>query len=168
MPDEETTETVEQEKQVETTEEVEQEEEFDKERAMATIRKLREFEKQASRLEKENEALKKAEADRKKAEMSEMDRLQAERDEAQTELERLKLNEQKRSIAREVGLPDELALRIRGETVEEMKADAEMLKEVIPEPAEPGKKPKINPTNPGTTPSQAETDEQRRKRLGLG
>lgn len=77
-------------------------EEFDKERAMDTIRKLREFEKSAKQQLKELEALKKAEADRKKSEMSALEL-------AETELKSLRpeyetLQGQYRSLLTQVGL----------------------------------------------------------------
>lgn len=63
--------------------------EFDKERAMATIRKLRAFEKdakEAAKLRKEVERLTKAEDDRKKADMTEVERLKAEKGELEGKL----------------------------------------------------------------------------------
>jgi hypothetical protein len=138
---------------------------FDPERAMATIRNLREFEKEAKQLRKKVADHEKAEDERKKAEMTEMERLQAELQEAQASLAKRQLDDQKRAIAKAVGLPDELALRIQGANEDEMKADAELLVAAIPKP-DP-KKPNLGPTNPGSGAVQGETDEQRRRRLGI-
>lgn len=62
------------------------EEEFDKERALATIRKLREFEKQAKAQAKELATLKAADEERKRAEMSETDKLKADLEAARKDL----------------------------------------------------------------------------------
>jgi len=156
------TETVEEasETQAETVEQ-ETQEEFDAERAMATIKKLRQFEKEAKALEKENAALKAAEQKRKEAEMSEIDRLKAQNERTEAELERLRTNDTKRRIASEVGLPDLLALRIQGEDEDAMKTDAKKLLEAMP------KAVKIKETggNPGSGLIVKETDEERRRRL---
>jgi hypothetical protein len=111
-----------------------------------------------------------AEKQRKEAEMTETEKLQLQISEKeksltqiQSELEKLKLNEKKREIAEEVGLPTLFALRIQGTTPEEMKADAMVLLGAIPKI-----KTTINATNPGNNSlSDKETDEERRKRLGL-
>lgn len=111
-----------------------------------------------------------AERQRKEAEMTEMEKLQLQISEKekslmqiQSELEQLKLNEKKREIAEEVGLPTPFALRIQGTTPEEMKADAMVLLGAIPKI-----KTTLNATNPGgnALPNK-ETVEEQRKRLGL-
>ena len=53
--------------------------------------------------------------------------------------------------------------RVRGESLDEMIADAKGLLEAMPKP-DP-KKTVVNPTNPGQGAGQGETDDQRRKRL---
>jgi predicted RNase H-like nuclease (RuvC/YqgF family) len=125
---------------------------------------------EAQRVHKKLEDFETAEKQKKDAEMTEMEKLQAsivekENDLKKTtsELEQLKLNEKKREIAEEVGLPTLFALRIQGTTPEEMKADAMVLLGAIPKI-----KTTINATNPGNNSlSDKETDEERRKRLGL-
>lgn len=69
MPDEEPKVETTEEPKTETVKPVEQPEteEFDKERAMATISKLREFEKQAKQLQKKLDVFEQQEAERKKA-----------------------------------------------------------------------------------------------------
>jgi len=157
----------EEEKKVEMTQDVEpQEEEFDKERAMATITKLREFEKEARMLKKKLDAYEKAEQERKEAEMSEMEKLKAQYDKAQAELSRIQKNQQKREIAQKVGLPEALALRIQGDDEEAMEADAKKLAEALPKPEV---KKVMSPTQPGVGAQQGETYEQKRARiLGTG
>jgi hypothetical protein len=72
------------------------------------------------------------------------------------------LDEKKRKIAKEVGLPDELALRIQGATDEELKADAEAVLKAIPQAQ---KQPGIKPLNPGPDANNNETREQAKQRL---
>ena len=122
-----------------------QEEEFDKERAMKTINNLRAYEKKATKLEKELEAYRQKEEDRKKAEMSEIDRLKLEAQEAKSKLAELTIKEQKREIAHKLNLPEALADRIKGETPEEMEADAKGLFDALPKPTTT----KTGVTNPG-------------------
>ena len=150
----------------EITEEVQQEEDaFDKERAMATIKNLRKFEKDAAKLSKELESYKLKEEERKKAELSEIDRLTLEAQEAKKKLAELTLKEQRREAAKEAELPDAFIDRIQGETLEEMIEDAKKLVAELP----PAPKTKSNAgiTNPGQNAvGLQETDEQRLRRLG--
>lgn len=68
-------------------------------------------------------------------------------------------------VASELGIPPQLAERLRGETEEEMKQDAESLKAVIPQPSASGTQPKQTTVGvPGGRPA-AETDAQRLARL---
>ena len=100
---------------------------------------------------------------RREAEMTELEKLEARAKDAEAKLQELNIKEQKRSIAAEVGLPDVFALRIQGETPEDMKADAEKLLGALPKPGKP-----LGATNPGDNASQKqETDAERRRRLGL-
>lgn len=148
--------------QVETPEVEQPEEEFDKERAMATIKNLREIEKQAKRDAKELERLRKAEEERKLAEMSEIDRLKAERDDLAAKYEATRIENLKRQIAAEVGLPEALTMRIAGTTEEELRADAQTLAASIPKVQ---KQAGGSATNPGANHLAGETDDQRRQRL---
>ena len=125
-------------------EEVPEEEPFDKERAMATIKNLRKYEKDAAKLAKELESYKQKEEERRKAELSEIDRLKLEKQEAEQKLHTLTLEKQRREIAEKVKLPFGLADRIKGETPEEMEADAKQLFEQLPKAT-----PKTGITNPG-------------------
>jgi len=140
-----------------------QEEEFNKERAMHTIKTLREREKDAEKAEKELEKYKAAEKERKEAELSEMEILKTRAVEAENKYKELEIKEQKREIAVKVGLPDILALRIQGETLEDMQTDAEALLEAMPK-----KSGEIQKTNPGATSSKTETREETFNRMFKG
>lgn len=148
MSEEEKTEMVEEPKQEEAQEIIEaqeQEEEFDKERAMATIKNLRKFEKEAKKAQERLARYEQEEQERKKAELSEIDRLKLEKQEAEQKLAELTREKQRREIAEKVKLPFALADRIKGETPEEMEADAKQLFESLPKPVTP----KTGVTNPG-------------------
>jgi hypothetical protein len=146
-----------------TTEEVPEEEAFDKERAMATIKNLRKFEKEAAKANKELESYKLKEAADKLADLSEIDRLKIEAQEAKEKLAELTLKEQRREAAKSVGLPDILIDRIQGETPEEMAEDAKALLAGIPKP-----KSTVGVTNPGSNATgDQETPAQRMHRLGF-
>lgn len=149
MSEEEKTEMVEEPKQEEAQEIIEAqeqpEEEFDKERAMATIKNLRKFEKEAKKAQERLARYEQEEQERKKAELSEIDRLKLEKQEAEQKLAELTREKQRREIAEKVKLPFALADRIKGETPEEMEADAKQLFESLPKPVTP----KTGVTNPG-------------------
>ena len=133
-------------------------EEFDKERALDTIKKLREFEKESKRLSKQVEQYEKAEKERKQAEMSEIDRLKAQYEEAAVQLQTLQTNELKRQAAAKHNLPDVLAARLQGSTLEEFEADAEELAKTLPKSSV-----KMGATNPGAAPAKQTDDELRAK-----
>ena len=95
--------------------------------------------------------------------MSEVDRLKAELEDATIELERTRIENLKRTIAEDVGLPKEFALRIQGDDEDAMRADAETLLDAMP--AKPKSNPQVGTTNPGSGNQVKETREQRRKRL---
>jgi len=148
MSEEEKTEMVEEQPEEIKPEEIQEEqteEEFDKERAMATIKNLRKFEKDAKKLQEKLALYEQKEEERKKAELSEIDRLTLEKREAEQKLAELARKEQQREIAEKVKLPFALADRIKGETPEEMEADARQLFESLPKP----NTTKTGVTNPG-------------------
>lgn len=137
-------------------------EQFDKERAMATITKLREAEKQARKDRAELERLRQLEDERKKAELSETDRLKAELAERDAKLKQLTIKTQQQEIAGKVGLPAEFAKRIQGETPEAMEADAKAMLDALPK----GKAaPNVGATSPGEKAITGETEAERLKRL---
>ena len=147
-----------------TPEQAEPEQEFDKERAMATINKLREREKEANKLAKKLEAYEKAEAERKQAEMSETEKLKAQLAELEAKATRLEREGLQRQAAEAAGLPLALASRLQGDNIEAMTADAKAMLEALPKPANP-KPPNIHATNPGANASQGETEAEKRRRL---
>lgn len=134
-------------------------EEFDKERALETIRKLREFEKEAKSLKRKVGEYEEAEQKRKEAEMSETDKLKAQLEKAALELSTLKTNELKRQAAAKFKLPDALALRLQGNTLEELEADAETLAKTLPKGTVT-----VGATNPGAV-SNKKTDEELRAEI---
>lgn len=139
----------------------EPEEPFDKDRAMATIQKLREIEKKAKQDQKELEKYKAEEQKRIEAEMSETDRLKKQADEAMARADQLAAEILRRDVIFETGLPPILAERLRGSTKEEMLADAENLKKSLPLQKTPPRNSPINPANG----EQTETEAQMRERL---
>lgn len=138
----------------------EPEEAFDKERAMNTIRQLREVEKKAKADAKELEKLKAEEQKRKDAELTEVERLKKQADELAKQKVELELSILRRDVIAETGLPAVFAERLKGATKDEMLADAKTLKDALPQTKQPGQ----TVTNPGNA-SQTETEAQMRERL---
>lgn len=120
---------------------------------MATA--LREANKEAASRRKRLDELEAAEKSRADAALSETERTAKEAAELKAKVKDLERREMVRSVADKVGLPPALAARLRGETPEEVEADAKALLELIPK-----NKPVINPTNPGAGATD-ETFEQR-------
>lgn len=143
-----TTETVETPAQVAEVTEVTQEEPFDKERAMATINKLREAEKQAKQDRKELERLKAEEQKRNDAALSETERLTKQANELAAKNAKLEGDILRRDVISETGLPATFADRLKGATKEELLVDAQELAKSLPQLKVA---PKLQPTNPGNT-----------------
>src|SRR5688500_15388105 len=80
-------------------------EEWDKERAAATIIKLREIEKQAKQDAKEFQRLKADEQKRLDAQLSETERLQKQATEASAQVAKLQADILRRDVVSETGLP---------------------------------------------------------------
>ena len=137
------------------------EEPFDKDRAMETIKKLRENEKALKKAASELERYKAEEAKRKEAEMSETERLQAELERYKAELQRSQLDVMKRQAAATAGLPPAIADRLKGETLEELEADAKVILEALPKQKAA---PNLGATNPGEKTTDTETFEEAHKR----
>jgi len=135
------------------------EEEWDQARAMDTIHKLREIEKQSKKDAKELARLKAEEEKRAKAQMTETERLQAERDEYATKTAKLEADIMRRDVIAETGLPPALADRLKGSTQDELLADAKELLKLLPK-----SKSTQSVTNPGGA-SNDETEAQMRERL---
>ena len=136
--------------------------EFDKARAMALIEKLRAENKEAAKAKKRLEEFAQADAKRKEAEMTESEKATKRAQELEAKLKAYERTEAQRKAAEKVGLPGSLAIRLMGETPEELEADAKALLETLPKPTKPT--PGINPTNPANA-SQEETRSQKKDRL---
>jgi hypothetical protein len=134
---------------------------FDKERAMATITKLRETEKQAKKDAKELELLKAEKKQRDDAALSETERLQKQAKELADMNVKLAGDILRRDVIAETGLPATFTDRLKGATKEELLADAKELLETLPTLKTA---PKLPPTNPGNA-QTTETDAQKRDRL---
>ena len=138
-----------------------EQEPFDKSRAMATINKLREAEKQAKKELKELETLRAEKQQREEAEMTESQRLQKQVEEFKAQNAQLQANIWRNAAATEANLPSIFAERIQGATLEEMQADAKKLAEALPKQKS---MPTISPTNPANG-NKPETEAQARERL---
>lgn len=148
--------------EVQSTEAQVAEEPFDKERAMDTIKKLRETEKQYKKDRAELERLRQLEEERKKAEMTESERLKVELEQERAKLRQLSIKAQQREVADQVGLPSVFADRIKGETPEDMMADAKIILEALPKQKAA---PNSGVTAPGDKTVTGETEAEKRRRL---
>jgi len=141
-----------------------QEEPFDAERAKALIDKLRGEIKDLKPKAKLAEELSETEKKRKEAEMTELERLSKQLKDAEAELSKTRLSVLQRDAAAKHNLPAELATRLKGETPEELEADAKALADLLPKHKA---QPTISPTNPGGNASPNETVDQMKARLGM-
>ena len=131
--------------------------EFDK---MAAA--LKEANKEAAARRKRLDDLEAAEAKRKEDAMSESEKAAKRAAELEARLKAYERTDAQRKAAEKVGLPLNLAIRLMGETPEELEADAKALLETLPKPTKPT--PGITPTNPASASTQ-ETDAQKKARL---
>lgn len=139
---------------------------FDKDRAMATIKKLREQEKALKARAKLADELEAENRKRAEAEMTEAERLKAALQEAEAKALAYERAERRRAAAAVVKLPPEFADRLRGETAEELAEDAERLAELLKQTAKPAAA-QVGATAPADGKPVAETLEQKRRRLGI-
>lgn len=145
----------------------EQQEQFDPARAMALIEKLRRENRELSKVAKRASDLEAEETKRKEAEMTELQKAQKRLSDLEAELNNERRARMVQAVAIKHSLPDVLVDRLRGETLEELEADAKVLAETLLKPAaQPKPGPGIIPANPGPNGS-GETREQKLKRLGL-
>lgn len=138
------------------------EDEFSRERAMNTILNLRKEEKEWKRKERELNELKAKDEERKKADMTEAERYKKEAEELKAELARERVGRMRLQVAAEYNLPEALANRLQGESLEDMKADAEQLAKLLPKPKK--ENPTLNPTDISDG-KKGETDQQKRNRI---
>lgn len=122
--------------------------------------------KEAAERRKRLEELETAETKRKDSEMSELDKLKkalAEKDAILTTMQRATAQ---RQVAEKVGLPAVFAERLKGETPEEMEADAKSILAALPKATPPS----VGATNPGSNATgNGETIAQQRARIyGVG
>lgn len=123
---------------------------------------LRKANHEAAANRKKLEAFEAAEREKREAEMSELEKAQSRARELESELAVLRLSEMRRQAASEAGIPAEFAERLKGETLEALKADADQLASILPKSSKTP--PPVPPTNPGNA-SKGETDDQRRARI---
>jgi dsDNA-specific endonuclease/ATPase MutS2 len=102
------------------------------------------------------------EAKRKEAEMSELERANKHAQELEAQVKALQFKTLQQEIAGRIGLPSVYADRIRGETPEDMEADAKVLMDALPKPKAA---PNTGATAPGSNASTGETESDKRKRL---
>jgi flagellar biosynthesis GTPase FlhF len=130
---------------------------------MEQIIKDRLARKEESDKRKANEEKSKAEAEAL-AKNAEWEKLAKQREDelkaAKDQLAAKELEAKKRAIADKVKLPSAFADRLKGNSDEELEADALTILAALPKNT-----PGINPTNPGETGSTAETFEQKKARL---
>ena len=119
-------------------------------------------EEEAARHFKKIQTFEQAEQDKKDAELSELQKEQKRAATLEAENKKIKLDLLKQQTASKLGLPDVLANRLQGETPEEIEADAKQLLETLPKKPNPA-----SATNPGGDRQVAETDAERRRRLGI-
>jgi hypothetical protein len=138
--------------------------EFDKDRAMQTIEKLREFEKLSKIQAKKLAEYDAKEKERIESELSETDKLKKQLAEKEAQLNELTRAQLQREAAEAVGLPSTFASRLKGETLEDLTADAKLLFEALPKPNQ--LQTKVGATNPGSSATgTGETDEQKLARI---
>ncbi len=131
---------------------------FDAARAMKTIEALRAEIKELKPKAKQADDLTAAEQKRKEAEMTELQKLTAQLEKANAELKQAQIHSLRRETAEKVGLPLVFADRLKGETPEELEADAKQILEALPKAP---KTPNVSATNPGAGANVGETDAQR-------
>lgn len=140
---------------------------FDLPRAMTLIEKLRGEIKELKPKAKQAEELAQAQKQREEAEMTEVQKLSKRLAETETALKAERRAAQAAGIAAKFGLPAPLAERLKGETPEEMEADAKALLEALPKPQaqEPAKPKTPGPVNPGSNGKAEESAADRNARL---
>ncbi len=137
------------------------EEEFDKERAMNTILKLRETESKFKKMSRDMERLQEQERQRKEAEMTDVEKYKAKAEELERALVTAKTESMRLKVASKYQLPEKLAQRLQGETEEEMDADGAELAKLLPIKKQA---PQLQ-SNDVADGKKGETDAQKRERI---
>jgi hypothetical protein len=138
------------------------EDEFSRDRAMNTILNLRKQEKEWKKEQKELAELRQKEQDRKQADMTEAERYKLRADQLEAELKAERQGRMRLQVAAEYNLPEALANRLQGETIEALKADAEQLAKLLPKPKKENPQLSANDIGDG---KKGETDAQKRARI---
>ena len=102
------------------------------------------------------------EAKRKEAEMTEIERANKHAQELESKVKQLEINKLQYDVAAKVGLDSRLADRLKGETLEEMEADAKYILESLPKQKSA---PNTGTTSPGGNATTGETVAEKRHRL---
>ena len=117
---------------------------------------------EAAKYRKAAEAIEAERKAKEEAELSETEKLRKRAAELEAELKAARIATLQRDAAAKHSLPAELASRLKGETLEELEADANTLAELLPK----AQAPHVKPTNPGNNASgETETYEEKRRRL---
>jgi exonuclease VII large subunit len=127
-----------------------------------SLEEARKLRREAQTLRSKLTKFEEAETERQNAQLSEVDKLKkqlAETVQAKTALERAALQ---RQAAEKIGLPSVFADRLKGETLEELEADAKAIQAALPKAAAPN----VGATNPGSNATgDGETTAQRLARI---
>lgn len=138
------------------------EDEFSRERAMNTILNLRKQEKEWKQEKKRLAELETKEQERKQSEMTEAEKYKARADQLEAELKEERQGRMRLQVAAEYSLPEALANRLQGDTIEALKADAEQIAKLLPKPKK--ENPALSPNDIGDG-KKGETDQQKRNRI---
>ena len=138
------------------------EDEYSRDRAMNTILNLRKQEKEWKREQKELAELRTREQERKQSELTEAERYKQRTEQLEAELKAERQGRMRLQVAAEFNLPEALANRLQGDTIEALKADAEQLAKLLPKPQK--ENPKLSPNDIGDG-KKGETDAQKRARI---
>jgi hypothetical protein len=130
---------------------------------------LKEANNEAAARRKKLEAFEAAEAKRKEGEMTELQKAQAKLAEYEAKVKQHERKEAQTAAAVKAGLPAAFADRLKGETPEELEADAKQLLEALPKADVKKPTPTISATNPGGASgglTQEQRDAQAREWIG--
>ena len=129
---------------------------------LANVQKaLKEANAESAKRRKQLEAYETTEKVKKEAELSEMDKLRNQLAETEARAKLYERQQAQRTAAEKIGLPAAFADRLKGETPEELEADAKSILELMPKTksASPGS------FNPGINNMPTETRAQKKARL---
>lgn len=140
-------------------------EKWDEARAMETIKKLRDIEKQYKKEKQELDRLKADEAKRKEAEMSDIEKANKRAADLEAELKKERTERMRLKVASKYQLPEALANRLQGDTEEDLETDAKSLAELLPKQTEQQKKNPLLKTNDIADGQKGKTDAQRRAEI---